>query len=133
MEPKQNPFSVYDFLGYFVPGALFFYSLGIVARHSELLADLKLKFTQMIGNEPNQVSFYLPFVLFSYLVGHALSLTSGLTVERFANWCHGYPSKYLLQIRKDSSYFHGAEGKWLRRTYRLVVPVFCCRSRFWNW
>ena len=26
MELKQNPFSVYDFLGYFVPGALFLFA-----------------------------------------------------------------------------------------------------------
>jgi hypothetical protein len=123
MEPKQNPFSVYDFLGYFVPGALFLYSLGIVSRHSQFIAELKLKFSQVTGGEPNQISFYLPFVLFAYLIGHILSLTSAFTVERFAFWCHGYPSKYLLQIQGNHSYFLSAKGNRLRWLYRVLVPV----------
>ena len=31
MESKQNPFSFYDFLGYFTPGAIFLYGLAFIS------------------------------------------------------------------------------------------------------
>lgn len=122
MEPKQNPFSVYDFLGYFVPGAIFLYSLGLVSRHSVSVAKLREILAQLTGSE-NQLSFYVPFVLFAYLVGHLLSLTSAFTVERFAIWCHGYPSKYLLRLNNPQRYWANTSGYFLRKFYRILVPT----------
>lgn len=33
---KQNPFSLYDFLGYFTPGAIFLYGCMAAISHSHL-------------------------------------------------------------------------------------------------
>ena len=102
METKPNPFSIYDFLGYLIPGAIFSYGLLLVIKHTysneislQYLAT-KLKFS----NE----EIYLIFVLLSYVTGHVLSFLSSITVERYSIWSHGYPSKYLLGIKK-SDYF----------------------------
>ncbi|MDQ5980493.1 MAG: hypothetical protein QG602_3470 [Verrucomicrobiota bacterium] len=76
-----------------------------------------------VTGSSTQLSFYVPFVLFSYLVGHLLSLTSAFTVERFAIWCHGYPSKYLLRLNLPHRYWANAEGYPLRVAYRIMVPI----------
>jgi hypothetical protein len=34
MDLKQNPFSFYDFLGYFTPGAIFLYAALVVYGHA---------------------------------------------------------------------------------------------------
>lgn len=35
MELNQNPFSLYDFLGYFIPGAIFIYGAIAIYAHSQ--------------------------------------------------------------------------------------------------
>jgi len=92
MDAKQGPFSLYDFLGYFFPGAvgifaaaLFFDELGIGARPLGFL-------------ELSRFSELLPFVLAAYLLGHALSLLSSFSVERYFIWHFDYPSKSLVRM-----------------------------------
>lgn len=91
MDLKQSPFSIYDFLGYFIPGAVLvfvfeylFRYLGMDTRLTELTALTK-------------ASQLLPFVLVAYVSGHLLSLLSSFTVERFYIWFFDYPSKSLLR------------------------------------
>jgi hypothetical protein len=93
MDLKQNPFSFYDFLGYFTPGAIFLYAAIVVYGHaicpSEPLGVLERTFDSGNGE------LYVPFVLLAYVVGHFLSFLSSVTVERYSVWTLGYPSKYL--------------------------------------
>jgi hypothetical protein len=93
MDLKQNPFSFYDFLGYFTPGAIFLYIILIVCGHamspSEPLSVIKTFFG------PGNGELYVPFVLLAYVSGHILSFISSVTVERYSVWTLGYPSKYL--------------------------------------
>ena len=100
MELKQNPFSFYDFLGYFTPGAIFIY--GCMAIFAHMQPDIKvLDFITF-----DRAEIYIPFVLISYTAGHLLSFISSIFIEKYSEWTVGYPSKYLLGYKADS-YFIG--------------------------
>jgi len=84
MEFKQNPFSLYDFLGYFVPGALFLYGLYFaLALHSRTQAVFS-SLSDLV--DFSRIELYLPFILSAYLVGHILSFMSSIIVERYSVW-----------------------------------------------
>lgn len=102
METKPNPFSIYDFLGYLIPGSVFLYGLLIVIKHISA-SDLSLDYIATKLSFKSE-EIYLLFVLLSYISGHILSFLSSITIERYSIWAHGYPSKYLLGITK-SDYF----------------------------
>lgn len=100
---NKNPFSTFDFLGYFFPGALF---AGIFYLFTDRLSfggelipplfiDLKIYVSTHIG-----VGVFLS-ILLCYVTGHLLSYASSITVELFYTWCYGYPTRYLL--RKDDT------------------------------
>lgn len=121
MEIKQNPFSLYDFLGYFVPGALFLIGLGSIIFLSYLLGttgDSLIKLLQL-----DQPGFYLPFILVAYLTGHIISFVSSVTLENYSTWKVGYPSKFLLGADYPK-YFQVKEFKMARITTRIFVGLF---------
>lgn len=125
MDIKQNPFSLYDFLGYFVPGALLLYLLLIVWGHINAYSSP----TEVIVNHLNFKSpeLYPPFIILSYIVGHFLSFLSSITIEKYAVWKFDYPSKYLLDLQ-CKGYFHVDDPKVLRRlirvgTWLLLFPI----------
>lgn len=93
MDLKQNPFSLYDFLGYLTPGAIAVYSGILIYAHvsGALTADSVLH--ELRVDDPQE---YVPLVIFAYLVGHLLSFMSSVTVEKYAVWLWGYPSRFLL-------------------------------------
>lgn len=95
MELKQSPFSLYDFLGYFVPGATLIYLLGPASN----LAGLKGVSTSLASF--TSVSDFLPFLISAYVLGQLNALCSSILIERFAIWRFGYPSKYLLNIKRE--------------------------------
>ena len=100
MELKQNPFSLYDFLGYFTPGAIFFYGCMAIFAHTQP----NTKVLDFITFDRNEI--YIPFVLLSYTAGHLLSFISSIFVEKYSEWTIGYPSKYLLGFKAEG-YFSG--------------------------
>lgn len=105
MDLKQNPFSFYDFLGYFTPGALFLFGIIFTLTHinpdsHHQLSAIKLQLGQ------DTPSFYVAFVLLSYVTGHLLNFLSSVTIERYAIWIAGYPSKFLLG-QDNPNYFSG--------------------------
>lgn len=87
---KQNPFSIYDFLGYLIPGAVLLYSIHFILRYENFLEFLNM----------NTVSFellgYIPFVLLAYLLGHILAICASIFIESFSYYINGYPSSYLF-------------------------------------
>jgi hypothetical protein len=88
MELKQNPFSIYDFLGYFIPGATTILLLDKFPHH---------KFLDVTNiTTPKSAEEYLPFILSAYLLGHIVGYLSSISIERYSNWRYGYPSKFLL-------------------------------------
>lgn len=104
---KQNPFSLYDFLGYFIPGASLIYLVYIIGlfKSNECL-DLNL----ILNSLPTiNTSGILLFLIIAYVLGHLMSYISSISVEIYANWKYGYPSRYLLNF-PATSYWKGAKS-----------------------
>ncbi len=120
MELKQNPFSLYDFLGYFTPGAIFLYCILLALGHLETKGFSFSYVITYLSFEKAEI--YIPFILAAYLSGHFLSFLSSITIERFSLWAHGYPSKYLLGIT-HKGYFSATEHEFLRVVIRILVFV----------
>ena len=128
---KQNPFSLYDFLGYFIPGATLFYSFLILneLRDGGFL-ELGDAFNHLINLNFDKV---LIFIVFAYLIGHIISFLSSITIEKMCNWKYGYPSKYLLSF-KPNSYFesNGENVRGTQKRWRLLVRFFLWPCWLWD-
>lgn len=117
MATKQNPFSLYDFLGYFTPGAIFMYSAaGIWVHLSDPNVAVELWRNLLELEKPG---LYIPFVLGAYVCGHLLSFVSSITIERYSIWALGYPSKYLLGFNPTPYFSFG----W-KIIPRLILRMF---------
>ncbi len=91
MKIEQNPFSIYDFLGYLIPGIIFVtgFLFLIDADYSKIP---KFPFDMKLDQ-------YIVVLLMCYLCGHLLSYLSSISIEFFAVWSLGFPSRYLLGYR----------------------------------
>lgn len=121
---KQNPFSVYDFLGYLIPGAISLYSL-LIIDYLKKYDDRSIDgFINCISEFKFEGIFF--FIISAYILGHLLSYISSITIEKYANWRYGYPSKYLLKM-KGKGYWKSAEN---RKGYfwriSLLLILFPC-------
>ena len=99
---NKNPFSTFDFLGYFFPGALFvglFYlftdGIEFDGNNNKYIPQSIIYFKSFLHKNFGIGLFLL--VLFSYIIGHLLSYVSSITVELFYTWYYGYPTRYLLR------------------------------------
>lgn len=123
---NKNPFSLYDFLGYAIPGSVAIICVWLFFHGN--LVEVKDLLT-LHGELVNLISFqnFLILIIISYVVGHFISFLSTLTVERFSLWHYGYPSEYLL--RKDeklkSSYFSNMfkKGRFGKSLWRLILAL----------
>jgi hypothetical protein len=120
VELKQNPFSVYDFLGYFTPGALLLYSMLALVGHAQSGALEAYDFTNSLVIERGEL--YVPFILVAYTLGHLVSFLSAVTVEKYSVWAHGYPSAYLMDIGAKG-FFATQHHKVARVVYRTLVAL----------
>ena len=89
----KNPFSFYDFLGYFIPGALFCY-LFVLAFGAKVGDWIGLDFFQGLSLFEQSIAF----IIVSYVLGHIVNYLSTITIERYSIWSIGYPSKYIFGI-----------------------------------
>lgn len=95
----KNPFSLYDCLGYFVPGALSVYIAIFLINVEEgnfLNAFRSVEF--------GSVDATIAFVIIAYILGHAVYYASSITVEKYSNWMFGYPSTFVLQGKQVPYY-----------------------------
>jgi hypothetical protein len=125
---KQSPFSPYDLLGYLIPGGLALYAVaGLVAMTSpsETLATLIGRLAPGMGIEA-----VVALSVVAYVVGHFLSLLSGMTLERYANWRFGYPSHFLLGLPEPA--FFGSLP-WGEKAWRAVVFIFLLPVSALDW
>lgn len=118
MELKQNPFSLYDFLGYLIPGSIFVLGLYVIANHLgspnvSLVTHIKTM-NQLVEDA------YIPALLISYVCGHFISYLSSITIEKYATWTLGYPSKYLLGM-PFPKYFTNTNKSCSTNLIRLFV------------
>jgi hypothetical protein len=90
METKKQ-FSLYDFLGYFAPGALFLYILLYFLKYFD-----ELLYQCILNINFGKIELFVAFVIISYIIGHALNYISSITIEKYSNWMYGFPSYFLL-------------------------------------
>lgn len=97
MKIDQNPFSLYDFLGYFIPGALMIYFIFLIPL-IDSGGNVLTYFDQIkVGNW----EAYLPFIILAYIIGHLQSFVSSYTIERFCLWRYSYPFRFLMSFKHD--------------------------------
>lgn len=134
---EKNPFSLYDFLGYLVPGAIAVFGAYFLLNlcpfnlcDGVMLNPLDIK--NVIKKIPSLAALefswvmWLVFILFSYLIGHFIAYISSLTVEKFSNWVYGYPSDFLLN-ELDPFYFWKPNGVFIKSNaliWRLLISFF---------
>lgn len=120
---NKNPFSVYDFLGYFIPGALFFYLMDIFSTTIEI-KWLENSITKNISTFNETLSF----IIISYVLGHAINYISSVTIERYSIWSMGYPSRYILGETRNCYFKKWKETcieskKFGRRLFEFGISV----------
>lgn len=146
----KNPFSLYDFLGYFVPGALCLYILLFLFD----MSDVK-SFDEIANFHFGRVDLSIAFIIFAYITGHAINYISSITIEKYSNWMFGYPSAFLLKNERKGYYkkakkeeleewlkgnikhcklhlyiknkMHRSAWKWVQK-----LSLFRLRSSFWR-
>lgn len=124
MERLQNPFSVYDFLGYLIPGALAVYA-GLIIFSTNDVGWSKV-FKSYGLNRPVMI---FPLTIGSYVAGHIVSYLSSVSLEKYSVWSMGFPSKYLLGIKHSGYWGSTAKGmvsgweKFVRRLSRFIMAI----------
>lgn len=116
----QNPFSIYDFLGYMIPGL--YLILGIT-----YIENFPNNFDIHLLLNLNTYTDVLLVVVMSYIVGHISSFISSISIEKYSVWTIGYPSKYLLN-KERNGYFASTVTKYKKEKkrysgFKKVVPV----------
>lgn len=99
---EKSPFSLYDFLGYFFPGAFIscVFSLFYMSNSYEMINfAILIKSFKELKTIEFHFSFLIIIVVSCYIIGHLLAYLSSLSIERFALWLFGYPSEFLLGQR----------------------------------
>lgn len=98
---KQNPFSLYDFLGYLIPGSTLIYLFIIIDNWTNNKGENNLEsiFSSVSKYNFQEIFF---FIIVSYAIGHLLSFMSSITIEKYGNWKYGYPSKTVIGFEKNS-------------------------------
>lgn len=122
VDVRQNPFSLYDFLGYLIPGAASLYALALVLGWFGIGPGLIKFANRYLSFDTPEV--YIPALLAAYMAGHLLSYLSSVTIENFSNYAYGYPSKYLLG-EEYPNYWWPADGedRFRRAVFRVLLVV----------
>jgi hypothetical protein len=81
---KQNPFSLYDFLGYLIPGSTLIYLFIIIENwtNNKVENNLESIFSYVSKYNFQEIFF---FIIISYAIGHLLSFISSVTIEKYGN------------------------------------------------
>lgn len=104
--PRQNPFSLYDFIGYFIPGAAFFFLLTFF----DYLSDKKLNLCDWFNNLAklstqsflHSLIFLTFFFILSYILGHIISILSNIIIEK-SNLCSHHNCLYFLYLTDNKN------------------------------
>lgn len=121
---KQNPFSIYDFLGYFIPGALVIYIFLLLVTVNDF-TNLTVIITTLSNEKSFQLDNLLFFVIVSYALGHLINFLSSITIERYSNWKYNYPSKYLMNLKPNHKFWIGSKKIITWKIFLLItiLPV----------
>lgn len=107
--PKQNPFSLYDLIGYFIPG--FIILLGISYLIDVNINEIFHDFVKGVCpksdkalNQSTSASIIISLCIFisSYVLGHIIGILSAEMLEKlyFIKFFH-YPSHYSFNISRN--------------------------------
>lgn len=96
MNLNQNPFGLYDFLGYLVPGfiAVACFILSVISTQEILTCFntlIQIKFENI------ELIILLASIIIFYVIGHIIAILSHIIIERYHTTLYNYPSKYLFQ------------------------------------
>lgn len=128
---KQNPFSIYDFLGYLIPGAVLLYSTLFILQYKNTL--------EFLNTNKNITSFellgFIPFVLLAYLLGHILAICASIFIESFSNYKNGYPSSYLFDNQNISYLSCKNKTDNIKRIilYIVIIPISFLNTFMVDW
>jgi len=119
---NQNPFSIYDFLGYLIPGGLFLYLLYFCGITLDWDVIIQLKKTA-IEQEPSlSLLGYSSIVILAYVIGHAIAICSAFLVEKYMNDTLQYPSIYLFW-ELNNNFKDEVKKGWGRTFKYLIIKV----------
>lgn len=98
----KNPFSLFDFLGYIIPGAFTLLVIFYFVRMDPLDFVNPMQLDEMITeikgwlNASESIVSCSVFLILSYITGHLVAYISSITIEKFIIWWYGFPSEFLL-------------------------------------
>lgn len=127
MKIDQNPFSLYDFLGYFIPGSILLYFSYLIITNGFGVSIFDSLSSIKIGN----LEAYLPFVIIAYILGHLQSFLSSYTVERYYLWRYSYPFRFLMEFYHDG-YINRKVQKPVVIFKRILLGLFIFPITFWD-
>lgn len=102
MEIKRNPFSVYDFLGYLVPG--FILHNGYYLFFNKYFLEIR-NFPKGLA-EGTQSIYYIQLTVFFYIIGHIVSYLSSVTIERYLFKNFGSPSDNFIGYKPKKRFLY---------------------------
>jgi hypothetical protein len=108
---ERLPFTVYDILGYFIPGFLFL--AGVTHFFPAVQATVDSHMLRLGSGLSGQAIGLGMVIAASYAAGHIVSFVASYTVEKGMIGINGYPSEYLMDNEgfKRRWYHHEALGK----------------------
>lgn len=135
---EKNPFSLYDFMGYFFPGAFALILIYFFIEHKieiqnvgSLYADVAdmFKFRNSEDNKNFTIEICFVFIVVSYIIGHFVAYLSSLTVEHFSKWLYGYPSTFLLFSVAPNHYWNIDKDQDIsiivkKYNWRIIIAIF---------
>lgn len=133
MRLENLPFTVYDVVGYLVPG---YFAIWCFAAFSPEFIQLNIRVESVLNFENdllNGGSTIVMLLIVSYALGHLIGFLSSITVEKFANHYTDYPSRYLIEAYRfrgpirDNTVVRNAARDWhkfrLLAVHLLMVSV----------
>jgi hypothetical protein len=108
MRVERLPFTVYDIVGYLIPGV--FFCTIFVSVYFSKPAIQSLKYISKIDAAPGiswpiLILLVFLFLVTGYIVGHGLALLSAESIEYLTAGMIGYPSTFLVSNFKNEEKF----------------------------
>lgn len=122
---NQNPFSIYDFLGYLIPGGLFLYLLYFCGITLDWDVIIQIKKTAIAQESTLSLLGYSSIVILAYIIGHAIAICSAFLVEKYMNDTLQYPSIYLFW-ELNNNFKDEVKKGWGRKSKYFIIKTILC-------
>ncbi|ELY2747047.1 hypothetical protein SMC38_003498 [Cronobacter sakazakii] len=120
---SQNPFSIYDFLGYLIPGGVFLYLLYFCGVALDW--DMILQLAKFLKNQANIISIldYASLISAAYILGHFVAIASAFFIEKYMNETLEYPSIYLFS-NINNNYKSNKKDTLSKKIKYIIIELF---------